>query len=173
MTTSVLENQFDLIRQAYEEFRPELVGYLRCRLGDEMLAEDLAQDTFLRLLEMENAILPNTVRALVFTTARNLLFDHLRRKQKQKEIWQKLEESAATYATTTEQVVTANALAEAELHIVSQLPERRRKVYELARFNEKTTEEIALALGMSKRTADTHLFLGRRDVRNYLIACGF
>ena len=172
MTQSTQTNRNEILQQTYCELRPQILTYLRSRLNDDSLAEDLLQDVFLRLLDSDCLLCTDTLRSLIFTMARNILFDHLRRQQKQRDIWNYLYETAPVYENL-EHTVNAHELAEAELHIVSQLPERRRAVYELSRYEGLSTTEISLRLGMSQRTADTHLFLGRREVRQYLHACGF
>jgi RNA polymerase ECF-type sigma factor len=40
----------------------------------------------------------------------------------------------------------------------------------MSRYEEKTTEEIADYLALSKKTVENHLRLGRRDVRQYMAA---
>lgn len=60
----------------YREHAPSLVRYLQRQLGDRDLAEDVAQEAFLRALRHE----PNVnARSWLFTTATNLVRDLARR----------------------------------------------------------------------------------------------
>jgi RNA polymerase sigma factor (sigma-70 family) len=65
----------------YDEHAESLLGFLRYRTGDHALAEDLAADTFERALSRRARFDPRrgNERAWLFTIARNLLTDRLRR----------------------------------------------------------------------------------------------
>ncbi len=67
---------FDAI---YAALRPRLFGFLVRLSRDRALAEDLLQETFLRLARSAPNLDPNTnVRAWLFRVARNLTIDHQR-----------------------------------------------------------------------------------------------
>lgn len=68
------------VRDQFGEHGPGLRRYLIRMLGDPTLAEDLAQDVFLRLFEearKQNRV--ENVRPWVFQVGHNLAIDHLRR----------------------------------------------------------------------------------------------
>lgn len=173
MSYPVQTHQAILIAYTYNKIKPQLLSYLRLHLDNDDTAEDLIQDTFLRILQMDNLITPLLIHPLVFRVARNLLYDYLRRQMRTHEMYNQLYLESPCSRTSVEEEVEANELAKIEHSIVSLLPVQRRKVYELSRYYELTTEEIGKKLGMSKRTADTHLFLGRKIVRLIIHANGF
>jgi DNA-directed RNA polymerase specialized sigma24 family protein len=51
------------------------------------------------------------------------------------------------------------------------MPEQRRLIYTLNRFEDKSSPEIASELELSCRTVENHLFLGRRDMRDFFRNC--
>ncbi len=64
---------------AWTAHAAELRGWLRRRLGNEALADDLLQDLFLKALRQgERFCTVNNARAWLYEVARNLLADHLR-----------------------------------------------------------------------------------------------
>jgi RNA polymerase sigma-70 factor (ECF subfamily) len=70
----------DALATAWEEARPELVGYLSRLVTRHEVAEELAQETAARMLESSDV--PRTspeLRAWLFRVATNLAIDHLRR----------------------------------------------------------------------------------------------
>ncbi|MCU0246470.1 MAG: RNA polymerase sigma factor [Bryobacter sp.] len=70
----------DWVRVQFEEQGPGLRRYLVRMLGDPALAEDLAQEVFLRLFEEARAgRKPERLRPWVYQTGHNLAVDHLRR----------------------------------------------------------------------------------------------
>jgi RNA polymerase sigma-70 factor (ECF subfamily) len=69
----------ELTASAWQQHRPAVLGYLRRRGADPMLAEDLAQEAFLRLHKAQPPLAePLRVRAWLLRAARNLLVDHFR-----------------------------------------------------------------------------------------------
>ena len=65
--------------RAWQQHSALVQGYLRRRLHDPMLAEDLTQETFLRLHRAQPELHePAQLRAWLLRTARNLLIDHVR-----------------------------------------------------------------------------------------------
>ena len=62
-----------------ERLRPELLAWLRRRLRDADLAEDLCQETLTRFVAQAPVLRePDKARAYVFQIARNLLANHFR-----------------------------------------------------------------------------------------------
>ena len=60
----------------YKDYRKTLFNYLLRMTGDYYLAGDIMQESFTRYLEKYKGLLPNA--SLLFTIARNALFDHSR-----------------------------------------------------------------------------------------------
>lgn len=64
----------------YEAQFERLYAYVRYRIGDPVAAEDLTADVFARLWSNRTHVRsPEAVVAWLFTTARNIVFDHYRR----------------------------------------------------------------------------------------------
>ncbi len=53
----------------------------------------------------------------------------------------------------------------------NQLPEQRRKIYIMSRFENKSSADIAAQLGISSRTVENHLFISRKEIREYIQQC--
>jgi RNA polymerase sigma-70 factor (ECF subfamily) len=66
----------------HDEYYPQVYRYVRYRLEDEQLVEDISAEVFLRFLDTLNrkGSEIREVRAWLFGTAANLINDHLRRK---------------------------------------------------------------------------------------------
>lgn len=71
--------QSELIGALYRDHRSWLVSWLRRNVACPQRAEDLSQDTFMRLLNREQLDLPREPRAYLAAIARGLLFDYFRR----------------------------------------------------------------------------------------------
>lgn len=73
------------IAAIYDHYFPGIYRFVRYRLGDDQLAEDIASDTFVRLLEaVKNGRAPRTnLRGWLTATASHLIADYLRRAYRQ------------------------------------------------------------------------------------------
>ncbi len=71
-----------VIGAVYDKYFPEVYRYVYYRLGDQTLAEDIASDVFVRLLEAAQGrrAPQSNLRAWLISTASHAVMDHLRRK---------------------------------------------------------------------------------------------
>jgi RNA polymerase sigma-70 factor (ECF subfamily) len=71
-----------VIGAIYDQFFSEVYRYVLYRLGDQSLAEDIASDVFVRLLEAaQNGRAPQSnIKGWLIGTASHAVMDHLRRK---------------------------------------------------------------------------------------------
>lgn len=71
----------------YDRYFPEVYRFVRYRLNDEHLAEDIASDVFVRLLEAVQAARgPQTnLKAWLLATASHIVTDHLRKSYRRPE----------------------------------------------------------------------------------------
>ena len=111
------------------------------------------------------------MKSFIYTIARNLVIDYLRRYYKAQEITSYIYDSVPASTMETESSIVARDLQAQELKCLRTLPEQRRKIYMLNRFQEKSSSEIAETLQLSKRTVENHLFICRKEVRAYMKQC--
>lgn len=165
------EKSFDLVSEAFKEYRSQVLSYVGCKIQNCDDAEDLVQDTFLRLLECRNMLREDTIKSFIFTIAHNLVTDYLRRYYKKQEITSYMMESAVTVTRSVESDLIANDLRKHEISRMSVLPSQRRQIYYMNRFLQMTSEDISKKLCLSKRTVENHLFIGRKEIREYIKKC--
>lgn len=77
--SSVQSPHGELVGALYRDHRGWLLGWLRRNVACAERAEDLSQDTFVRLLGREQLPAPREPRAFLAAVARGLLFAHFRR----------------------------------------------------------------------------------------------
>ncbi len=81
----------DLDQQAigaiYDKYFSEIYRYVLYRIGDPTLAEDIASDVFVRLLEaVQSGRPPNTnLKGWLIGTASHIVMDHMRKKYRRPE----------------------------------------------------------------------------------------
>lgn len=165
---NIAERTSELIVRSYEEYRPQLCRYIRFRINDGDDAEDLAQDVFLRLMDYKPMLCEETVKDFIFTIARNLVNDYLRRYYKRQEITSYMYDTMPASTDETESGVIAADLARCERAGMRLLPPQRGRIYRMSRYEDKSAADIAEELCLSVRTVENQLFLSRREMRDYM-----
>ena len=161
-------NQGQLIAKFYQEYRLELVNFATIRLGNREEAEDLVQDSFVKMMTFEGMINEATVKSFAFTITVNKIKDHLRRR-----IFRHQMEESKKYEMELQH---SNVERVAEYHdtlrIVNQGMEKLSpacaKVYRMSLFEDMTAGDIAEELQVSKRTVESQLFTSRKQMRAML-----
>jgi len=160
-----------LVERSYTEYRSGIQTYIANRINHRYDAEDLAQDVFMRLLDYKQMVRPDTVKYFLFTIARNLVTDHIRRYYKKQEIDMYAYDVMSHSTNETEETCHANDLALLEQKKLKTFAPQRKTVYTLSRFEENSIGEIAQKMNLSPRTVENHLLLGRKEMRNYIRQC--
>jgi len=75
------ETRTELIERLFREHNDALLRFLASKLHSAQEARDVAQEAYVRLLNMETAANVNHLRAFLFRTAANIAIDRLRARQ--------------------------------------------------------------------------------------------
>ena len=156
---------------------PALRAYLSKRFPALPDHDDLVQETYARLLRVEDPGRLAHPKAFLFTTARNAAIDLFRRRHvhppdslvdHEAVIELPLLDPPPTAVETLERRQRREALTEA----LGALPERCREVMLLRYLDGCSGKEIATRLGISLGTVKGHLLKGVRDCARYFEARG-
>ena len=123
-----------LIEDSYTNYHHSVYLYIYYKIGHKEEAEDLAQDVYVRLMDYGRMLCAETIKYFIFTIARNLVTDYLRRYYKRQEVTSYLYEHTATYTDETERRVVADALDACGKPRLSLVPPQRRAIYTMSRF---------------------------------------
>src|SRR5690242_2700882 len=131
-----------------------VVAYARQILGDPAAAADTAQQTFIKLWQRREQWTPTgSVAAYVFRITRNAALNERRARR----VRVVSSENPRAGATVSVPWTPLQTLEEKELRAgleaaLRLLPERRKEVFMLARFQRLTYDEIAALMGISPQT---------------------
>ncbi|MBF8677140.1 sigma-70 family RNA polymerase sigma factor [Pseudomonas fulva] len=147
----------DLVQNLYSAHHGWLHNWLRHRLGNAADAADVAQDTFMRLLQRREHLQIQQPRAFLRTVARGLIIDHWRREELHKAY---LEALALVPEANTPDVETRELLLELLERIAKMLDGLKPKVrtaFLLAQCEGLRHQEIAQRMGVSVRTVERYI----------------
>ncbi len=159
-----------LIAEVYQAKKEAIIGYINKRIGNRCYAEDLAQDVFMQLLEYTTLLNETTLTNLIYTVARNLTIDYLRRNIRSRAASDFLYFSGKRSSSITEEQVAANDLAEAEVKQIFTMSPQKSRIYRLSIHEGMSVREIASLCSISHRTVEHHIYNSRREMRNALSA---
>jgi RNA polymerase sigma factor (sigma-70 family) len=158
-----------LIAMAYEKYCDSVRGYITYRINDANEAADMTQDVFLKLMEHYDILYTDTIRNLIYTLVKNRINDYFRRSYKKNEVYSYIYDRQSRKENVIESNLNARNIQEMELRIVDKMPQQRRRIYRMVRFDERNTEDIAEELHISKRTVKAHQYIAQYEVRHSLL----
>lgn len=147
----------DRLASAYRDHRPWLLGWLRRRLGCPHRAEDLAQDTFERVVARQDRYVLDEARALLTVIAKGLVVDHYRRAALEAACLDALARLPEAVAPSPEaRAVLLETLVQID-RLLDGLPGRVRRAFLLSQLDGLTYPQIAADLGVSVRTVQQYM----------------
>lgn len=149
---------------------PKVKRFISGLLQDENIAEDLAQDIFVKIWQNRSDLVNiENLNAYFYQAARNITYQHIRKQL----LIRKYRESHQEYMISNnlnlneeqEEKIYANQLKAFIQATINRMPPQRKKIYEMSRLQGKKNDEIAQELAISKRTVENHLTQALADIR--------
>ena len=155
------QSAFDSLYLFYAPKVREFVFRLLKNPGE---AEDVTQNIFLRVWEKRREL-----RSYLYTMARNAVFDIFSHSIVEDKYMQEHINSAAERrdAPLSEKIETEE-LALLIAVAVDRMPEQRRRVFSLSRYEELSNKEIAERLNLSVKTVERHMTAALSQLRRLL-----
>lgn len=147
----------------YRRYSQRIYTYCRKILGDSTTAEDLLQETFVKVLEsgrQQRAI--ENFPAYLMTIARNLCLSHRARSKRQ---FVEVEDFHLSYRDVPYEQRELLQLIEASLEL---LPEDYREAFVLREYNGLSYNEIAEVIGESLDVVKVRIFRAKKKLRDVL-----
>jgi RNA polymerase sigma-70 factor (ECF subfamily) len=141
----------------YKSYAPQVRRFVLFLCGDAALADDITSETFVRAWIGQGKIREATVKAYLFTIARNLYRDHLRRNRRNTELEESIPDASPGLGDRTEHKAELASVMKA----LQELPEIDRAVLLMRAQEEMPYEEIAQALELPVTTVKVKVHRAR------------
>lgn len=140
------------ISELFHQYRDELMRRLVGMVHSRDTAADLVQETYLRLLRLDDGHRVEQPRALLHRIASNLAIDHLRKEKIRPYGYESLEEAmeVPSHAPSPERVLIGKRRFRIVLQSIETLPPRTREAFLLCRVYGYSYREIASRMGISE-----------------------
>ncbi len=165
----VASEVYDRFEALYAAQHGRIYAFVMNRTGDPVCAEEIVQLTFIRWWELEcsGKSVAMEAQKVLFVIAKGLLIDEHRKTSAAKRL-------AADYVKRLPSTASnGHRLAVDDLQriirdAIDALPPRRKRIFEMSRFEELSYREIAEQLGISVSTVEGQMVKAIRELRMHL-----
>ncbi len=154
----VMRMELTRLLSSFAVLRPRIEAMTRGRVGCGATAEDLTQDTWIRLATAGDDAVDNHA-AFAMRAAKNAVIGHFRKQKRRSEIdaevndllWPSVDE------ISPERVVMGRDMLRAVEAALLTMPEKSRQIFLMNRLGGVSHREIACRLGVSEETVYYHI----------------
>lgn len=175
----IQEGEPEAFEELVDRYQGPLYGFFYHNLRDAQFAEDLTQETLLRIFRQSWDYLPSgRFRAWMYRIGRNLMIDNLRRQSRDalvrtvrgrpEQDEQDVLARIASNLLPPEDRASQRELATIVDGMLMRLPDAQRQTFVLHHYNGLTLSEVADVLESSLPTSKSRLRLAREKLQDYL-----
>ena len=152
--------------QIFNDHYGSLCRFLECMTGRRSLAQDLAQECFLKFYNLTPSELPaDEARFWLFRVGRNLALNELNKRRTHMRLFDKIVEAFRPRALNPEQQLECNEHLSIVNKMLETLPEGQRATLLLREMEEMSYREMAQVLRVSESKVKVDLFRARHALR--------
>ncbi|HJQ68849.1 MAG TPA: sigma-70 family RNA polymerase sigma factor [Blastocatellia bacterium] len=148
----------------FNEVYPNLCRFLECLLGGEASAQDIAQESFLRL-HRADGVPAGEARFWLFRVARNLALNELSKRRTRTRLLDKVTEVFRRKEPNPEELLEHAERRRMLFELLSGLPEDQRAALLLREQEEMSYGEIARVMNVSESKVKVDIFRARANLR--------
>jgi len=156
------------LRSVVAQYESQLVRYAARLVGDAELAQDLAQETFLRLCRQPRAKVEDSMPQWLFTVCRNRAMDVLKKENRMKTLSEDQAQQCTSRDADPMAVLETREAAVQATAILESLPKNQQEVIRLKVQNDLSYREISNVTGLSVSNVGFLIHKGITTIRKRL-----
>lgn len=154
-------------KDIYQAYHFKIYMFVRKYIQDSKDLEDVVQNVFIHLWKYRTQLSTEvSLDAVLFKTSKQEIAIWYR-KNKSFYALKQNEETDKT-ALNPEEIVIEKEKSQHILNLIEELPERRKKIFKLNKFEEQSHQEIASAMGISTSAVANQISISLRFLRYHL-----
>jgi RNA polymerase sigma factor (sigma-70 family) len=158
--------------QLYREHNQALIRFLLTRVSSEDEARDIAQEAYVRMLQLHTQGATSFLSGYLFKTAANIAIDRVRHRSFQRrsdgELIRSELERGAPETVPPDTILLAREQLKLVERFIQELPPKCRQAFYLHRLHGMSPPDIAAQLGVAKRTVHWYLVHALAHLRTRL-----
>lgn len=145
--------------EIFHQTSGQLYGFINGMVRNHNLVQDFMQQCYLKLWErFDETDLEKEVLPLLYTYARNLVIDHLRKQTREQLVGDyAVLENEATAQNSVQDYITEKEHEKGLHDAINKMPARRKEVFSLIKIQGMSYQEVSLQLGISVSTVEKHM----------------
>lgn len=155
----------DPLLDIYLERRANLVRFFAARSGSPAIAEDLAQELYVKLATRDPLVTAENPIALIYRIATNVMLDRARgeaRATAREAAWRRVAHASVGAEDVVEDVPADEVVASRQrlrqlVEAVADLPPQMQRAFRLHKLEGKTHAQTAQAMGLSVKSVEKHI----------------
>jgi RNA polymerase sigma factor (sigma-70 family) len=162
LSTKSRAERAELVGRLFQEHNRALVSFLRAKLNNDQEAREVAQEAYVKLLQLETPGVVSFLQAYLFKIAANIAIDRVRHQM----VGDRLARDEALLFDEIDETASPErkVLAQEELHRISDamqvLPEKCRQAFALHVLLEWPLNEVAREMKLSTRMIHYYIVRG-------------
>ncbi len=153
-------------RCLFDRYRNELFTYCQHITKERSIAEEIVQDVFMIIWQNREGLQPQ-IKPYLYTITQNLSFNFLKKatrdvKMKKQVFYESQKEFRQEWLIDfkdTKELIT---------QAITQMPTRQQEIFSLSRWENKSHDEIARQLRISKNTVKDQMYKALKAIKHYL-----
>lgn len=155
----------DPLLEIYLERRANLVRYFSARCGSRAVAEDLAQELYVKLATRDPTVTAENPVALIYRIATNVMLDRARgeaRALARDSAWRRLAHASVGGEDIAEEAPADEAAASRQrlrrlVDAVAELPPQMQRAFRLHKLDGHSHADTARVMGISVKSVEKHI----------------
>ncbi len=168
---SLSKGDEEAFSQIYNRHWKALYNMALKRLNDEEQAKDVVQDIFEKLWSQRESLSIGKLRPYLMTSVRYSIYNLIAR-NKVNDTYFKYLSLLDDLPETADDVLIFAELQDRISHIISNMPSKRKVVFDLRYESGLSTDEIARRLNITQKTVQNQLLKAVSSIRDFLVKSG-
>lgn len=163
----------EAFESVYNQHSKKLYGYALKFVKSPEIAEDIIHDVFVSLWEHAatlDAAYP--IKSYLYKITRNAVLNLIKRGTVEVRVVDEIMTHAAQFSTNTAEHVQYRETLQQTKNAISELPPKRKMIFEMSRDSGMTHRQIAQQLDITDSTVNNQLVKAIKSIRNYLYLNG-
>ena len=157
----------DTVEQIWQAYHAGLRRFIRSRVGDDTMADDILQDVFVRIHSHVASLRErNKIKGWIYQISRNAIIDHYRNEKKSEPLPEGLMAPEIDASDQARQDIESCILP-----MILNLPEKYRQAVMLYEIEGLAQKQVAERLEISLSGAKSRVQRGRAMIKDMLTAC--